>query len=283
MRLKPELTQYWLRQKTLPYFKLYLAERKKEDLRAQWKSMLSIGFLGLPMVVFASMILRHEAPLLFGVIPIGLIAGGFALRTHYERSNHRAMAAYLDAYQARDPQAVHRYVDATAQELLEAGSFFWYKIHTLLAASHASARLSGISGEARTAADQAMDELAALCSNCMGEPVNKRGNDIKEAFVGLAEGNIKGALRDFSEVLNPDSERYKVHSPHIDVVYRPARALAEKLQALSTEIERLSSQALDQKHQMVGAVSSIDSVLYAIQATRAAETELETDQRIGQE
>jgi len=278
MRLSPEQTQTWLSQKTLPYFKLYLAERKKEDHSVLWQTLCVTAPLFVVPGVLYLMGRSHSwlGFVAFLVPAFAAVGGALAVRANYLKSRHHPIRQYLNLFEARGSEQIHRFIDATAQELLEAGSFFWYKIHSLLGTNHPSARIASIRDDAIRAADDAMDELMVLCSSCIGDPVNKRGDDIKGALSGLVEGNIKGAMRDFAEVLNPDSARYRVRSPHIDVVYMPARSLAEKLQTLSTEIERLSTEAMTAQHAQTGAVSSIDSVLYAIQATRVAEQELET-------
>lgn len=264
----------------LPHFKTYLATRAKliNPPPGLYGILPGLG-MAIPVTVFTDFTFMQSA------IVMGVATLGIWNLAHYliNRNKPRLTEPVLEgikAYNAVESNKLHKHVDRTACQLLEAGAFYWVKIHTLLEADswQSSIHMQGLRTDIGAAANQAMDDLMVLASRCIGSPGNSRGNDFKKAFDDLMELDVKEALGGFVEALNANGEKYKFQSPHISGIFPAARDIAERLKLLAEEVVTTTQEneraRLEPNVSSNSTLAGIDAVLNSLKATRVAQDEL---------
>jgi hypothetical protein len=289
--------------KRLPQFSAYLAVAHEAASRAK-RSVWGVGgcvgaAAGLPAIFLLTNLmfgwLVAGAVTLFlgpALIAVALaIADRFVSRPRNEQERRQlAYLGVLNRYQGSVGK-LHKELDPTAAQLLEASAFYWRRIHSTLNGpawtDGASGRFAAIREQALRAADAAMEEATALCVNCLGKPERSRQEALKDALKDLKDLDIDDALDGFRRAATADSSKFAHHSPHINLVFEPVRGIAERLKALSAEVERMSTDALRRSYEsapLAQSTSTIDLVLREMSETRAAERELDEpaiERRVG--
>lgn len=280
--------------KRLPHFTAYLAvahEAASRAKRSVWGAGSCVGMVvGLPALFFLFASMMDWGWALLGTVVLGPtliaillgIAEKFVSKPRSE--DERRQLAYLGVL-TRYQQSVgklHKELDPTAAQLLEACAFYWQRIHGTLNGpawtEGTPPRFMAIREQALRAADAAMEEATSLCVNCMGKPERSRSDALKNVIEDFRDLDIEDALDGLRRVATADSSKYAHHSAHINVVFPPVRDIAERLKMLSAEVERLSTDAMQRSTEAVplaNSSSSIDLVLREMAETRAAERELD--------
>lgn len=182
---------------------------------------------------------------------------------------------------------IHKELDPIAAQLLETSAFYWLKIQQLLSgsfwgSSDLSAHYHAIKEQTIQATDQAMHEALILCVDCLGEPQRKRSAELRDALEDMFSLDIQDALSGLKQVARADSSEYAHRSPQAQVIFEPVREIATRLQELSIEIERISSDVIMQSQDPAqkNATAPIDLVLSELKALQQAEQELEEHQKL---
>ncbi|MBV6458891.1 MAG: hypothetical protein HONBIEJF_02030 [Fimbriimonadaceae bacterium] len=209
-------------------------------------------------------------------------------RNSIEHEEVRQHGVVTDLFSRAESRKLHKELDPSAAQLLEACAYYWSAVHRSLTgpAWGSDENLGGhyamLRQQSLQAADQAMLEATLLCAQCVGQPQRKKSEDLKEAFEDLFDLDWEDALDNFRRVAKAESHEYAHQSPNIKQVFYPVRDIAERLKLLAQEVEKVSSEIVHSKVALPGsgAVSSIDLVLKEFQLSRQAEAELE--QRLNQ-
>lgn len=289
--------------KRLPHFTAYLAvahEAASRSKRSVWGAGSCVGMVaGLPAMFFLLSSMVDWGWALLGTLILGptLIAILLGIAEKFvgkpRTADERRQLEFLGVL-TRYQQSVgklHKELDPTAAQLLEACAFYWQRVHVTLNGpawtDGTPARFLAIREQALRAADAAMEEATSLCVSCLGKPERSRSDALKNALEDFRDLDIEDALDGLRRVATADSSKYAHHSPHIDVVFAPVRDIAERLKLLSAEVERMSTEAMQRSTEAIplaNSSSSIDLVLREMAETRAAERELDeptTEQRLG--
>lgn len=267
--------------KYLPNLKTYVESRAAvEPIMPGFSAIIPGLFLSIPLTIFTDISFWQAA------VAAGLttLIGGNAIAWLINRKKPRLPAetkATLARFNETDIGKLHRRIDGSAAKLLEAGAYYWVQIHSLMESEtwKSSPHFQGLRLDISAAADRAMDELAGLGAICMGTANDSRSKDFKKAFENLSEGDIKEALEDFAEAFTASGDKYNYNSPHISTVFPAARAIAEKLKLLASEVATTTVENERQRLQ-TGAVPSstlggMDAVMNSLKATRVAQDELD--------
>jgi len=208
-------------------------------------------------------------------------------KTPQEHEDVRRHQIVNDLHSRADSRKLHKELDPSAAQLLEACAHYWNQIRRALtgpawADPDVSGQYAMLREQSFQAANGAMLEALLLCAPCVGTPQRKKSDDLKEAWEDLLDLDWEDALDGFRRVAKAESHEYAFHSPHIRQVFQPVREIAERLKMLAEEVEQVSSEMLHSKAALpgTGAVSGIDLVLKEFQMSRQAEAEL--DQRLHQ-
>jgi len=194
----------------------------------------------------------------------------------------RALTGALNNFRpSLENRRLHREVDATAAQLLEAGAYYWQRIRTTLDGPYWSGMnpADDLRYRAREAADQAMDGLAQMLSPCVGKPAKTPQDDVRSIVDDFKDGDIEDALKGLKSLTKGGKPDYTHRSPHIGPLFEPARRLAEQLKLLSAEVDQMATRAL-RETQTIGVDESGGDAIYDIltemHARRVAESELES-------
>lgn len=287
---------YGARSKYLPHFTGYLARRGPEFPSESVSPWLLGGCIGSPFVGVMGMIgaraLGAEplATFLAFFVAMGaslatgaLMANRLQRRRTPEAMRVAALATSIRRYSpSLERKRLHRELDPTAAQLLEAGAFYWARIRDTLEGPYWSATdpQDDLRQRTRIAADQAMDELASMLSACVGTPAKTPQDDVRSIVDDFKEGDIEEALQGLKSLGKGNKANYTHRSPHIGPLFQPARHLAEQLQLLSAEVEQMASRAARQTHVQAAVPSGSDAIyglLSEMHARRVAESELDDD------
>lgn len=178
---------------------------------------------------------------------------------------------------------LHKWLDPTASQILEAGSHHYHRAMTGLSGQYWNserlpAHWRSVRTQALEAADQAMEELVLMCADCMGEPQADRGQHIQDVLSDLADLDFVDVLGGLKDIAQADWTRYAHRSPNMERIFKPARSIAERLMKLADEIDKKSAEMAEETGPLAveGEVSeSIDVVLSEISALAKAEDELQ--------
>ena len=178
---------------------------------------------------------------------------------------------------------LHRDLDYTAAQLLEASAYYWSKVRIQMNSpawnsDSTPAHLRAVRVQTLQAIDEAMREQLALCVRCLAVPGQKRSTDLRDVIedaLGIDVDKVLDSIRKGTVSKNG------FQSERLPEIFDPARQLAERLKMLSGEIDKMSFETL-QKYQGAGtgATSAIDAALRGMQEIRQAEGELSQDQHI---
>jgi hypothetical protein len=192
----------------------------------------------------------------------------------------KAAASLLSVEQQR---RLHKLMDPTMSQLLEAAAYHYVRIDAALSNETWSreslpAHWRSVKSQAQEAADQAMEELVMLAMPCMGEPQADRGSAFKEAVEDMFDMDFMIAIGNLKDLATADWTKFAHRSPHAPVAFTAGRHTAEKLKKLADEIEKQTAQAVVETGTMIEvgtAADSIDVVLSEIHAVKEAEDELQ--------
>ncbi len=278
--------------KKLPYFSEYVAHElveSKKWKRSAWTWPIAGGaFL---VAGLASMLLFRVTG--FWTPPLLMIGWGVGIAMldkwmKKPRSSDEQYLRELDSIVLRYAESMnfrrlHRDLDYTAAQLLEASAYYWSKVRIQMnspAWNSAStpAHLRAVRVQTLQAIDEAMREQIALCARCLAVPGQKRSTDLRDVIedaLGIDVDKVLDSIRKGTVSKNG------FQSERLPEIFDPARQLAERLKMLSGEIDKMSFETL-QKYQGAGtgATSAIDAALRGMQEIRQAEGELSQDQHI---
>jgi hypothetical protein len=287
----------------IPYFAEYLQHKEtfhpkhldeKLENSGCYPAALSFGgaiWLGSAMSfhpVFTGILAFASAGIIFTVG--GKVARILHRRKHGENTDARQAFKLLDRYFAiKGRKTLVKNLDPVAAQLLEAGAFYWKKIKSVLEGpvweqSKLTEYYQAIRKEIAEASESAMEELAVLCSNCLGAPSASEKEDAKLMWESIKEFRLGDAFSRLEMLATTDTERYVHRSPNLNAVFTSARDLAERLKLLSEELDRLSGEIVQSgsvttQHSFSGA--RIDALINNLQSQRDAMRELDqTDEQI---
>lgn len=177
---------------------------------------------------------------------------------------------------------LHKKLDPTISQLLEAAAFHYQRIQTSLGggywhSEHLPAHWVTVRTQASEAAEQAMEELLLLAEPCVGEPETNKGKAMKEVVEDFFELDIGEAIGGLREIANSDWTRYSHSSPYAPMAFDTGRKIAERLRKLADEVENKGKEVAIESGAQVAiqtATDSIDIVLSEIASVREAEGEL---------
>jgi len=274
--------------KKLPNFSQYLATElaeAKKRTRTAWKfGIAGLGFIGAAGAAFFSQRLGWP---LWVALPTFMVSTSFILNQvdlwlKKPRSTDERYYLELDAIATKyalsmNRRRLHRELDYTAAQLLEASAYYWVRIvnHLNTPAWNSDAtpaHLRAIRLQTMQAATEAMREQMALCARCLAMPGHNKGTDLREVLedsLGIDVEKILDSLR-ASPIMKKG-----IQSEHLPEIFDSSRNLAEKLKRLSGEIDQMAIENMKTfQGDGSGAVASIDAVLRGLHEVRAAETEL---------
>ncbi len=176
---------------------------------------------------------------------------------------------------------LHRCMDPAILQLLEAASFHWTRLKSLLDSPAWTGQAVGdhwktIRNQSWQAANHAMEELVLMATSCIGEPQADKQRAVKEIMGDFRDLDFMDALQGLSRIASADWSDYSYRSPNAPLLFEPGRLLAEKIKTLADEIERTTSSVNPevQVYSTQDAANSLDGILNEIRAVREAETEL---------
>ncbi len=275
-----------------------LVERRFSRIQ-RVSNMVGCGLIGLAAPL---------AALAFGVgfssVGAGLVAATLAvplsvfawylvdkkLRTPRSPEEARRMEAWKGASSLltlEQQRKLHRQMDPSMSQLLEAGAYHYMRIDAALSANFwnsetVPAHWRSVRSQAIEAADQAMEELVMLALPCMGEPQSDKGKVFKEAVEDLFEMDFLMAIGNLKQIAGSDWTKYAHKSANAPLAFTAARPIAERLKKLADQVEAKAGEAAVSTGTYADAITatdSIDVVLSEIAAVKQAEEELQ--QRIG--
>ncbi len=186
----------------------------------------------------------------------------------------------LDPYRlALEQRRLHKDLDTTTAQLLEAASFHWANIQRELATGiwnepNLSPVLEETKRDALRAADITMYEALTLSLRCFAPAGHKR-NPAEEIVEDLKDLNLEAALDGFKQVLKGE-KAYR--SPDAVQVVPLVQDLTSKLKKLSEQIWEITSSDKNKIHQRIASDApgaSIDHVLRQMRELETAKQELD--------
>lgn len=246
----------------------------------------------VPSVLFLTWLQTHGIgpTVLAGALalPVSILVWALAdrkIRQPKSPQEQKRMEAWRAAAQLSSlakQHRLHKRLDPTISQLLEAAAFHYERITTSLSGAYWSgeslpAHWRSVKSQAQEAADQAMEELILLAAPCVGDPQSDKGKVLKEAVEDLFELDIGEAISGFRDLANADWTRFAHHSPYAAQSFESGRSVAERLKRLADEIERKGVEVASETGALVSvttASDSIDIVLNEIATVREAEGEL---------
>jgi hypothetical protein len=203
-------------------------------------------------------------------------------RTPEEAKRMEAWKAAGSLLSVEQQRRLHKVMDPTMSQLLEAAAYHYARIQSALtnefwSRDNLPAHWRSVRSQALEAADQAMEELVMLAMPCMGEPQSDRGKAIKEAVEDIFDMDFLVAIGNLKDVATSDWTKFAHRSPNAPIAFEAGRNTAEKLKKLADEIEKQTHQvAVETQPIDVGtAADSIDVVLSEISNVKCAEEELQ--------
>ncbi|MCW5940281.1 MAG: hypothetical protein KF884_11245 [Fimbriimonadaceae bacterium] len=285
------------RQRRFPYLSGYLRKLSEDALREPRGPGAVIALLGaLGGGPLAFMVVRPLG--IFVALLAGLFAAGAALalawmadnqyaaRTPPDRARRQAVYKIGGQFRSLETQRkLHKWMDPMILQLLEAASYHWTRLQTVLNGPAWSARdlpdhWKGIRQSAMAAADDGMRELVLMAQPCVGPPQRDRSEDLKGVVESFVDLEIADALQGLKSMSQANWAAYSHQSPRASEVFNPMRVVAEKIKDLADEIDDLSLELAHQSDDraLAPAGRSIDVVLSELRAIKQAEIELEQEQ-----
>ncbi len=285
--------------KRFPYLNGYL--QKAHEEQEQYSGGVAIGygclatalatmvagFVGARFLGFLTVPVALAVGTLVGVVVGRMVSAGQKKRMPSSRVQ-QAWAVADEMRRLRSGRKLHKWVDPSILQLLEAAAYHWTRVHNSLAGpAWASPNLPGhwasVRDQAAQAAQDAMADVIILARSCMGPPAKDKEEMVKEVFEDFADLDIAEALQGLKTLSKQDWTASAHQSPQARTVFMQARPIAERLQSLADEVERAAVEVGSSQVFLPAtpeATQSIDAVLGELRAIKQAETEL--DQQLGQ-
>ncbi|MCE9558467.1 MAG: hypothetical protein K8R88_05910 [Armatimonadetes bacterium] len=275
-------------QKYLPHLRTYLESRPGElgttvNARGVLLALLGSLLVGGGLVFFFSV--RSIPPGIMAIIlGVSLTVFGVLSTSRQEAPEKAVLRSALRNFTEADQQRkLHRRLDGTAAQLLEASAYRWIHIRDVLAlepwtSAQKILHYQTLRTEILAAADAAMDQLVVILASCIGTPQESKQRDFQRVLEDFAEFDLGDAFKGLREIFQGDTAKYTFRSANISAVFEPARSLAEKLSQLSAEVDSLTG-ALVTSQSTIGiggstTLSGIDSVIQTMRATKQAEVDV---------
>lgn len=143
-----------------------------------------------------------------------------------------------------DQKRLHKDVDYTIAQLLEASAYYFYRIDNQLSqpmwiGDSASLHFRSVREEILTAARSSMRHASALALRCMA-PKGARRTPVDDIVDSIGDLDLHGILDGFKKSL-AGQKGYR--SEFVSEVYGPIREIAEGLKTMSEEVEKLTVSA----------------------------------------
>jgi len=199
-----------------------------------------------------------------------------------EKRREQVHAASKQLTDLQTERKLHKWMDPTILQLLEAAAYHWTRLKAALDSPSWSRPDLGqhwlsIKNQSWLAANHAMEELLLMSISCIGEPSRDKQKAVKDMMSDFKDLDVVDALQGLSKIASGDWQDYAYHSPQAQAVFEPGRQIAERIKALADEIERTSTEMPEREFiptSSQGAMESLDVILGEIRAVREAETEL---------
>lgn len=275
-----------------PYFAGFMKWQQEQSVPEVASTAIGGAALGLGVITVGLGLAFLRIPI--ASVPILIAAAallGFSLSkflrkpklspTELERREKisRAIAQFTNLSRERK---LHKSMDPAILQLLEAASFHWTRLKSLLDSPSWTGASVGdhwktIRAQSWQAANHAMEELVLMSTSCIGEPQGDKQRAVKEIMGDFRDLDFMDALQGLSRIANSDWSDYSYRSPNAPLLFEPGRLLAEKIKTLADEIERTTSSVNPeaQVYSTQNAADSLDGILSEIRAVREAETELQ--------
>ncbi len=178
---------------------------------------------------------------------------------------------------------LHRDIDYTAGQLLEASAYYWSKIrmqlHTPAWDSDSTPlHLRVVRQQTLQAIEEAMLEQLNLCARCLAVPGQKQSTDLRDIIEDALGIDVDKVLENIKSGVRT---RSGFQSQKLPEIFEASRTLAERLKELSAEIDRMSMENFQRLQGTgLGASSSLDAALKSLQDIKIAQQELEGDQHL---
>lgn len=281
--------------KRLPNLSRYIQEDHAELLKRVYSPYYPLGGFGALVVSGLVLSLFLQAfpggqtgfQVMLGVL--GLVAvGGAAIWRKFRKNmppteEQQRNKAHFDALnklnEAVGQRRLHRDLDYTVAQLLEAAAYYWVRVRTRLDepmwnGPEASLHLRSARAETLEAVESGMREAAALGVSCIAPPGSRRSY-AEEIFEDLGHGDIAAALDGFRESLR-GKKVYR--SENLDMVYEPLKQIAERLKQISNEVDAMTREAVsNQQNQVDSPVGAMEGALRSLRELRQAQQEIDTD------
>lgn len=258
------------------------------------------GLIGFGLVSLSTPLAGLAFGVGFASLGIGLLAATLALplsvyawylidkrlrtpRTPQEAKRMEAWKSASTLLGLEQQRRLHKLMDPTMSQLLEAAAFHYVRIDASLSndfwtREDLPAHWRSVQAQASEAAEQAMEELVMLAVPCMGEPQSDKNKAFKEAVEDIFDMDFIVAIGNLKSIATADWTKYAHRSPHAPIAFQAGRKIAEKLKKLADEVESQTANAVVESRTVVEgstAADSIDVVLSEISAVRGAEDELQ--------
>jgi hypothetical protein len=279
--------------KRFPYFVEYLLRDRPVvrelagHARADKQTGLAsgIGFAAaLGAVIFLPLTVILKIVAFVAILAIGSMAGQYLRKQALAPKNQEQARAqqlvathkvYLDAV---DENRLHKDLDMTVAQLLEASAYSWFRVHERLAepiwnGPQSSAHLQAIRSSLLITANEAMRTAVGLGLRCMAPP-NSRRTPMEEISDSLSDLDLDGIL---STVRKAMKGKKGFQSENLGEVYAPMREIAEKLKAMRDEVEQMTNESMGARHsaQSSTPTAELDEAIDMLRGLRHASRELD--------
>lgn len=255
--------------------------------RADRQSSLAGGIAfatALGAMIFLPLPILLKIVAFVGILIVGGMVGQFLRKqTLAPKSQEQARAQQLVATQkvyldAVDENRLHKDLDMTVAQLLEASAYSWFRVHERLgepiwSGPQSGAHLQGIRASILATANEAMRTAVGLGLRCMAPP-NSRRTPIEEIGDSLSDLDLDGIL---STVRKAMKGKKGFQSENLGEVYAPMREIAEKLKAMRDEVEQMTNESMGARHtaQSSTPTAELDEAIDMLRGLRHASRELD--------
>lgn len=286
--------------KRLPYLNAFLTYAQNDPAKARQDLVIGSGIVSvlftMPMVgiTFGVALQNPAAGFIAGFVT--LLGGAWAvnaIRKKQVQPRNEAERAKIQAHHSSKPfqalrgrNRLHREVDASVLQLLEASAYHWSRVQSVLNgpiwnAPNLGAHWAGVRQQAQLAADTAMSELMTMASSAIGLPQRDREVEAKGVMKDFFDLEITEALNNLKTLAASDWTEYAHKSAHSEHIVRGGMAVAERLRHLADEVEGAQSSLSTAPGAAPVEYSSsqtLDAVLSELKAVKQAEDELRVQQ-----